>query len=147
MNRILVAIDFTDVTDSLIAQAIIYCKALDGKMRVLHVENSAPYEFSPTDPNQPAKDVSESLDPDSNPVLQRIRDKLVREGISADFRCLDGPAGNNILLAAREFKADLIVIGGHHHGHLYEYFFGSSTDSIIRTAPCPVLVVPPKKAV
>ena len=144
MNRILVAVDFSDVTDELISKAVSLCKALQGHMRVLHVDNSAPYVFTPQDPERPVSDLSETVDPSANEVLENIRNRLVKEGIAAEFRQLEGPAANNILLEAREFGADLIVIGAHQHGHFYQCLFGSNADSIIRHAPCPVLVVPPR---
>jgi universal stress protein A len=146
MNRILVAIDFSDLTDEVISKAVLICKALQGKMRVLHVDNSAPYVFTAQDPQRPVPDLSEPVDPSANEVLENIRNRLAKERITADFRQLEGPAENNIVLAAREFKADLIVIGAHQHGRFYQCFFGSKTDSIIRHAPCPILIVPPLSA-
>jgi nucleotide-binding universal stress UspA family protein len=143
MKRILVAIDFSDVTDEVVSKAVLMCKALQGQIRVLHVDNSAPYVFSAQDPERPVSNLSKALDPAANEVLENIRDQLATEGITADFRQLEGPAGNNIVLAAREYEADLIVIGGHQHGHFYQCFFGTRTESVIRDAPCPILVVPP----
>ena len=143
MKRILVAIDFSSVTDELVSKAVLMCKALQGQIRVLHVDNSAPYVYTAQDPERPVSNLSKHLDPSANEVLENIRNRLVAEGITADFRQLEGPADKNIVLAAREYGADLIVIGGYQHGRFYQCFFGSKTESVIRDAPCPILVVPP----
>ena len=143
MKRILVAVDFSDVTDELVSSSIWLCKAVQGKIRVLHVDNSAPYPYAPQDPEKPVPELSETIDPSADEVLEDIRNRLTNEGIEAEFRQLQGPAADNILLAAREFNADFIVIGAHQRGHFYRCFFGSKTESIISKAPCPVVVVPP----
>lgn len=38
--------------------------------------------------------------------------------------------------------ADLLVLGSHRHGHLAEQVFGSVAAQCLRTASCPVLVLP-----
>ena len=143
MNRILIAVGLSDFDDSLVTTAAKLCKALQGRIRVLHIENSAPYGYAPSDPQEPAVDISVTAEPSMNETLELIRNRLVAEGIECDFRKLKGPVAENIILAAREFRAGLIVISGHQHAHFYQCFFGTRTESIIRKAPCPVVVVPP----
>jgi nucleotide-binding universal stress UspA family protein len=43
-------------------------------------------------------------------------------------------------------EADLIVVGTHHHGALYQFLIGTYTADILKKARCPVLVVPPATA-
>lgn len=144
MYRILVAVDFSNTTEALIDQAASLCKALQGQIRILHVDDSAPYFYAPQDPREPVSDVSEEMDPESHKDMKNIRDRLAGMGVEAEFRRLSGPAASNIALAAKEYDADLIAIGGHQHSHFFQYFFGTRTESLIRKAPCPILVVPAK---
>jgi nucleotide-binding universal stress UspA family protein len=74
--------------------------------------------------------------------LARIRTRLSQEQLDAEYRLMEGPAADIILSAARKFRADIIVIGAHEHGKFYHFLFGDTTDSLIRRAPCPILVVP-----
>jgi len=46
-----------------------------------------------------------------------------------------------ILRAAREFPADLIVIGTHGRTGVEHVLFGSTAEKVVRLAPCPVLTV------
>ncbi len=46
-----------------------------------------------------------------------------------------------IVEAAREWQADLIVVGSHGRGFWGRAMIGSTSDSIIHHSPCPVLVV------
>jgi nucleotide-binding universal stress UspA family protein len=43
--------------------------------------------------------------------------------------------------SAREWPADLIVIGTDSRGRLSHFLLGSTADSIVRRAPCPVVTV------
>jgi nucleotide-binding universal stress UspA family protein len=46
-----------------------------------------------------------------------------------------------ILAAAKEYEADLVVIASHGHGNIHRLLIGSVADRVIRMAPCPVLTV------
>jgi nucleotide-binding universal stress UspA family protein len=54
---------------------------------------------------------------------------------------LDGKAHRQILAAAADRHADLIVMGVSGHGAVDRWVFGSNTSSVIRGAQCPVLTV------
>lgn len=41
----------------------------------------------------------------------------------------------------REGSFDLVVIGNHGHGALWRMLFGSSSEQIVKNAPCPVMIV------
>ena len=52
-----------------------------------------------------------------------------------------GSAAAEIVHAAKEMIADLIVISTHGHTGLKHVFLGSVAEHVVRHAPCPVLVV------
>jgi len=144
MNRILVAIDFSEVTDEVISTAVTLNKALQGQLRILHVDDSAPYSYTPKDDSVIEPDPQIAVAAQEAGKLESIRLRLSKEPFDADYRLMEGPAVDNILSAAREFGADIIVIGAHEHGKFYRLLFGDTTDSLIRHAPCPIMVVPQK---
>lgn len=71
-------------------------------------------------------------------AAQRTREPLawqfLREGKPAD----------QILAAAREWEADVIVVGTHGRSGVSRVVLGSTAESVVRHAPCPVLVVKPR---
>jgi nucleotide-binding universal stress UspA family protein len=74
---------------------------------------------------------------------------LRRSGeVSADRIIREGVADTEIIAAAKEWKADLIVLGSHNRGRFARLLLGSTAESVLRGAPCPVLVVthPPKSS-
>jgi nucleotide-binding universal stress UspA family protein len=52
-----------------------------------------------------------------------------------------GSAAEEILVLARDFGADLIVIGTHGRKGLAHVVLGSTAEKVVRLAPCPVFVV------
>lgn len=54
--------------------------------------------------------------------------------------CMGGPA-QMILEAAKEWEADLIVVGSHGYGFWGRTFYGSVSDAVVQHASCSVLVV------
>ena len=54
-----------------------------------------------------------------------------------------GEAASEIVRVAAERKVDLIVISSHGRTGLGRILFGSTAESVVRHAPCPVLVVKP----
>lgn len=52
-----------------------------------------------------------------------------------------GPAAQEILVAAREWKADLIVLGTHSRRGLSRLLLGSTAEAVVRQSACPVLCV------
>jgi len=55
----------------------------------------------------------------------------------------EGTPWSEIVASAREWPADVIVIGTHGRSGLTRLVFGSTAEGVTRHAPCPVVVVPP----
>lgn len=56
-----------------------------------------------------------------------------------------GSPADEIVKAAEEWPADLIIIGSHGRGGLQRALLGSVAEAVMRHAPCPVLVVRAKE--
>jgi nucleotide-binding universal stress UspA family protein len=80
-------------------------------------------------------------------LVEHATEQLRRAGKAAhsfcdvDERVETGRAWRQILRVAEEISADLIVLGAHAHGALGRLFLGSTTNQVVRHAPCPVLTV------
>ena len=58
----------------------------------------------------------------------------------------EGTPWKEIIHSAREWPADVIVIGTHGRTGLRRLLLGSTAEGVVRHAPCPVVVVPPVTA-
>ncbi|HEU0298498.1 MAG TPA: universal stress protein, partial [Longimicrobium sp.] len=57
-----------------------------------------------------------------------------------------GFPAHHILGVAREWGADLVVLGTHGRRGLPRFFLGSVAETVLRKAPCSALVIPPASA-
>ncbi|MEN6391379.1 MAG: universal stress protein [Syntrophomonas sp.] len=67
--------------------------------------------------------------------------KVRQAGIPVHCKVTKGKAHTAIVEYAREICADLAVTGTHNRGSAGKLILGSVADSIVRNAPCPVMVV------
>ena len=65
-------------------------------------------------------------------------------GVHVDILVDVGEATSRILDRAASLPADLIVMGTHGTSGFQHLVLGSVTEKVLRTAPCPVLTVPPR---
>jgi nucleotide-binding universal stress UspA family protein len=56
---------------------------------------------------------------------------------------LDGNPGDALVRFARRTRCDLIALGGHEQGLVDRILLGSVRTSVVRAAPCSILVAPP----
>jgi Ala-tRNA(Pro) deacylase len=75
--------------------------------------------------------------------LRRRAQKSLNKSVRSTWDLRSGDAADQILLAAREWAADVIVIGTHGRGRLGTLLLGSTAQAVVTKAPCPVLVVGP----
>jgi nucleotide-binding universal stress UspA family protein len=73
--------------------------------------------------------------------LNKAGECLKNKGINVKTKVASGKAGEEIVKAADELKADLIAMSTHGRSGLSRLTFGSITDKVLRTANVPVLVV------
>jgi len=76
--------------------------------------------------------------------LELLVERLSRQGIRARKILIKGTRSvpGNIAECAKFFGADLIVMGTRSRRGLARFLRGSIAASVVKTAPCPVLVVP-----
>lgn len=61
-------------------------------------------------------------------------------------RLANGPPAERLAGLARNHDAELLVVGSRGLGELRSALVGSVSDDLVRAAPCPVVVVPPRLA-
>ena len=74
-----------------------------------------------------------------------LRDRLAGAGLTTTALLIEGPAAEKIAAEARRLGCGLIVVGAHQRGLLGHWLHGSTSQEVLRDAPCPVLVVPVRR--
>ena len=75
-------------------------------------------------------------------VSEMLRDQA-RGCRPPDVLLAEGEIASTIVVTAARLDADLIVMASHHPGPLRRLTRGSVAAAVVRSAGCPVLVVPP----
>ncbi len=142
MKSILVAVDFTDVTDEVIAVAVQLARSFSADLNVVHVAEPNPdfvgYEAGP----KSVRDAEARHLKEEHRQLHELTDKIRSEGLETRGLVVQGSTVEKIMEEVDRLGADMIVMGNHQHGPLHRFFLGSATEGVIRQNRCPVLVVP-----
>lgn len=78
---------------------------------------------------------------------RKLRDFVARFDVSdlrAHYLIKAGPPYLEIIIAARELEADLIVLGSHGLTGIMNVLIGSVAEKVVRKASCPVMTVKPE---
>ena len=75
------------------------------------------------------------------PVLDTARAQARAAGVAIETYLLPGHPVQAIAALVNEQHFDLLVVGFMGHTRLYEQIIGSTTERLVRLAPCTVLVV------
>ncbi len=142
MDRILLAVDFSDFTPVLLAHTGRVASALHAEVYVVHVEEPDP-EFVGFEvgPQTRRDDVARHMRKHHRDI-QALADELTANGVLATALLVQGPTVEKILSEAERLRADLIVMGTQGHGRLHRLLLGSVGEGVLAQARCPVLVVP-----
>jgi nucleotide-binding universal stress UspA family protein len=73
--------------------------------------------------------------------LQGIQGELRAKGIDTHREILEGKVAEAIVDYARRHQADLLAMTTHGRSGLSRLVYGSVADRVLRTAPCPVLLI------
>ncbi|MFH1121934.1 MAG: universal stress protein [Bacteroidota bacterium] len=142
MKKILVPVDFSDLSTEVIEKAGQLAKVFQSEVYILHIAQpvSIPTEINAIESLADHPQLDEMIREDHD--LKAMVHYLLEQGIKAKSALIHGPVINSILDEAESFGADLIVIGSQSHGFLYRTFIGSVSNGVLRNSPCPVLIVP-----
>ena len=137
MKKILVALDFSELTAPVLETAAMLTSALGATVYLAHVVR---YSAGVIDMPVPLHLQTEALG-----RLYALRDDYKAKGTDAVVVLLEtiGNPGYKILEEAEKLGVDLIVVGSHGHGAMYHLLIGSAAELLLRKARCPVVVVPP----
>jgi nucleotide-binding universal stress UspA family protein len=80
--------------------------------------------------------------PELEATLGKARERIEAAGLTGDYIWAAGEPAGEILGAAKERKATLIVVGEHHHGFFGRLLGQDVTGEVQREAGCDVIAVP-----
>lgn len=136
-ERILVAMDESDFSQTALEQAIQLGKLCGSKVYVMSVVDLY------TGTMAVAADLEEELCKAAWKVVHDAQEKVQKEGLECETIVhMGGQPHEFIVREARDHDVDVIVLGTHGRSGLRKVLVGSVAERVIGHAPCPVLVTP-----
>ncbi len=142
----MLALDWSNkISDSLVEEVIKLTKAQNSNVRIIHVidESFINYGGPPFD----YVSIIASWREDSEKLLNSAAKKIISQSptkvdtLVLELKPLQGRVAEVIVEAAKEWPADLLVIGTHGRRGFSRFFLGSVAENIVRIAATPVLLV------
>jgi nucleotide-binding universal stress UspA family protein len=135
IRTILHPTDFSDRSQHALHLACALARDHGASLVVLHAEPTPYIGYS-----------EGAIPPDPGVLLEESKEQLRRlevpdAGLRTERRFVEGDPAEEILRAAREAGADLIIMGTHGRTGLSRLLMGSVAEQVVRRADCPVLTV------
>lgn len=138
VRRILVTTDFSRASLHAISCALAVSRHFKAEVHLVHVVDTTQHA---------SKSVRLSLISPaelSRPLIKRLQAVAVKYGAAGKIHVMklrEGRAYKEICAAARQLRADLIVIATHGYTGFKHVFLGSTAERVVQHSPCPVLIV------
>lgn len=152
MKKVLIAIDYHPVAEKVAAAGYKLAKKMNAEVCLLHVLAEVGYYgmqyppfmgYSGYDEMAVDLNVAEEMRKVAEDFLKTAANHLEDEKVSTHMT--EGETSEIILNYAREWHADLIVMGTHSHSFLEKFLMGTVASKVLEKTEIPVLMVPVKK--
>jgi universal stress protein A len=144
LNRVLVPTDFSETSKKAVQYALRFAEQFGCEIALIYVvEPATPMIGAPLA-------VEPFTDEDEFSMAEKDLVALAAESHTNGARSVSslvrvGHAPNEITKAAKDLDVDLIIISTHGYTSWRHLCIGSTAERVVRTAPCPVLVVREKE--
>ena len=139
IQRILVALDGSELSETILAPAAELAQACEARLTLLHVLSTGQTEpggMIPTNPDQWTHALEEG-----ESYLEGLAGRLRRRRIPVDTVVMAHPEpGRAIREVAEEDRADLIAMASHGYTGIRRVLFGSVAEDVLRHCRVPMLI-------
>ncbi len=141
-QRIMVAVDGSATAERGLQEAIGFARDQKAKLAIVHVVDIVVVFGAGQFPGTYIAATREL----ANDIIERARETARAAGIEAEILSPEivtsgYHVGDTIANVAREWHADLLVVGTHGRRGVSRMLIGSVAERIARMAPCPLLLV------
>ena len=136
-RRVLIAVDTSAIAAHAAETGIELARSLKAQLAFVHVVD--PVLLAGTESAMPGEELAALVEQDAKALLDKLSSQAVGNPSPLQFLRRGAPA-SEILSVAKEWRADLIVVGTHGQGGVARLLVGSVAEAVLRHAICPVLV-------
>jgi len=151
MKKVLIAIDYNPCAQKIAETGFKYAKETNAEICIVHAINDVAYyamEYSPImgfegfGPGSSFENVEEQTN-EAKRFLDTVVKHLGDETIQ--IKVVDGKTSEAILQYAKEYGADLLVMGAQSHNSFEKLIMGDVVAKVLKHSAIPLLIVPTDK--
>lgn len=142
-ETIILPTDFTRASESAALYALGLARQHKARLIVAHVVDVRGSAAGFYLPHLSYEKLDAELLEAAGEMLSNFRARAVGSYKNTEERLLKGEPYMEILRLAASCKGCLVVMGTFGKARIDRFFFGSTTERVVRSAPCPVMVIPP----
>ena len=141
-SRILVGLDGSDYSLRALDFAIDLAKKYQSQLVLVHVVMRQIYAINPPEAGILAGTaIVRELETEGKTILTQGEEKVKAQGLPVEARLRQGVPAEELLRAAADEKADLMVLGSRGLSQVRAFLLGSVSDKVSHHAKCPILIV------
>jgi universal stress protein A len=138
IKSLLCPVDFSEMSKAVLDYAVFMAQSHQAELRLVHVVDQLHGFDSYKILHMTAIEITHEMERQAKTQLKELIADLA---VPATFEVRFGRAADEIVIQAKEDKVDLVVMGSHGRSGISHMLVGSVAESVVRHAPCPVLVV------
>jgi nucleotide-binding universal stress UspA family protein len=144
LKQILVPVDFSDCSHKALEYALSFARQFHADITLLHVVHIDYYAANSEYTTFDYPELIEEMERAGKKQLEALARLIVKQ-CPVQTAIQTGHAGSIIVETAKRRGTDLIIISTHGRTGFKRIFLGSTTEYVVRYAPCPVLIVRQKE--
>ena len=139
-THIMVPTDFSKSSIAAFKQAVELAEQFSAELHLIHVKTEMEHMPLFFLDDEKIKELNTNVTEYVNTQFSDIEEKYAK-GVKVNRVIREGVAYDEILKASKELSIDLIVISSKGKNSLEEFFFGSTTEKVVRKSVASVLIV------
>jgi nucleotide-binding universal stress UspA family protein len=141
IGTIVAGVDLSVPSDQALDRAVALAQLHGAKLVIVHADaDDAPIAGADNEMLKQLGEVSAAVRAEEAKRLAERVETIRARGVTVEVTSRTGPPGEIVAQVAKENEAQLIVVGTHGHTGISRFLIGSVATSILRHAPCDVLV-------
>ena len=141
LKKVLVPTDFSDSARHALSYGVSFAGEYHAELVLLHVVENLTVGYASDLFPVPMAEVFQEISGYARTELSKLAEEARKKGVVVSELVVQGKPSAEIIRHAAENGVDMIVLGTHGKGMLDQALFGSTTERVVRRAPCPVLSV------
>ena len=142
LRNIMVAVDFNDSVGNLLGFAESLAQKYQAKIWIVHVAEPDPDFVGMVTGPQYIRDMKAEDLREEHKNLQSLCEAFLDKDIESEALTIQGSTVETVLEEAKNLEPDLMVVGTHKHGFLYNIVSESVSLELFRKIDIPLLTIP-----